>query len=54
MGLLGKVHRWRDARIEQTRHAAVQKALARGGSSEDAREAGDKAVRRRRRRLLNG
>jgi hypothetical protein len=54
MGLFGKVHRWREAKIEQTRYAAEQKALARGASPEEAREAGEKAVRRRRRRLMSG
>lgn len=54
MGLFGKVHRWREAKVEQTRHAAEQKALARGASPEEAREAGEKAARRRRRRAMRG
>jgi hypothetical protein len=53
MGLFANVNRWRQAKIEQTRHAAEQKALARGASPEEAREAAEKAVRRRRRRLLS-
>jgi hypothetical protein len=54
MGLLGKVYRWRETKIEQTRDAAEQKALARGASPAEAREAGEKAARRRRRRAMRG
>ena len=54
MGLFGKLHRWRQAKIEQTRRAAEQKALVRGASAEQAHEAGAKAVRRRRRRVMSG
>jgi hypothetical protein len=54
MGLFGKVYRWREAKVEQTRRAAGQKALARGASAEEAREAGEKAVRKRRRRAMSG
>jgi hypothetical protein len=54
VGLFGKLYRWREAKIEQTRHVAEQKALARGASAEEAREAGEKAARRRRRRAMRG
>lgn len=54
MGLFGKVYRWRETKIEQARHAAEQKALARGASAEEARKAGQKAARRRRRRAMLG
>jgi hypothetical protein len=54
MGLFGKVYRWREAKIKQTRRAAEQEALARGASPEEAREAGEKAVRKRRRRAMSG
>lgn len=54
MGLFGKVYRWREAKIEQTRHAAEEKALAQGASQDEARQAGEKAARRRRRRAMRG
>jgi len=53
MGLFANVSRRRQAKIEQTRQSAEQKALARGASAEEAREAGEKAVRRRRRFLMS-
>jgi len=53
MGLFGNMSRRRQAKIEQIRHAAEQKALALGASPEEAREAGEKSVRRRRRFLLS-
>jgi hypothetical protein len=54
VGLFGKVYRWREAKIEQTRDAAEQKALERGASPAEARVAGAKAARRRRRRAMRG
>jgi hypothetical protein len=54
MGIFGKVRRWRKTKIEETRRAAEERALARGASPEEARGAGEKAARRRRRRALSG
>ena len=54
MGKFGKLHRWREAKIEETRRAAGERALARGASPEEARAAGEKAARRRRRRAMRG
>jgi hypothetical protein len=54
MGIVGKMYRWRKAKIEETRRAAEERALARGASPEEARAAGEKAVRRRRRRAMSG
>jgi hypothetical protein len=54
MGIFGKVYRWREVKIEETRRAAQERALARGASPEEARSAGEKAARRRRRRAMRG
>jgi len=54
MGIFGKVYRWREAKIEETRRAAEERARARGASPEEARAAGEKAARRRRRRAMRG
>jgi predicted NAD-dependent protein-ADP-ribosyltransferase YbiA (DUF1768 family) len=48
MGLFGKVHRWRQAKIAEAGHHAEQQAVARGSSPEEARKAGERAARRRR------
>jgi hypothetical protein len=54
MGIFGKVYRWREGKIEETRRAAEERALLRGASPEEARAAGEKAARRRRRRAMRG
>jgi hypothetical protein len=54
MGIFGKIYRWREGKIEQTRQAAEQRALERGASAEEARAAGEKAARIRRRRAMSG
>jgi hypothetical protein len=50
MGLFGDFHRWRQGKIEEARRTGEQRALERGKSAEEARKAGEKAARRRRRR----
>jgi hypothetical protein len=54
MEIFGKVYRWREAKIEQTRRTAEAQALARGASPEEARATGEKAARWRRRRAMRG
>jgi len=54
MGIFATVYRWRAAKIEETRNVAEERALARGASPEEARGAGEKAARRRRRRAMRG
>ena len=54
MGISGKVRQWREAKIEETRRTAEDRALGRGASPEEARAAGEKAARRRRRRAMRG
>jgi hypothetical protein len=54
MGVFGKIYRWREAKIEETRESAEQRARAGGASAEEARRAGEKAANRRRRRAMRG
>jgi hypothetical protein len=54
MGLFGQLCRWRAGKIEAARRNAEQQALARGASPEEAREAGERAARRRRRAMTMG
>lgn len=54
MGIFGKMYRWRETKIEETRRSAEQRAQSRGASPEEARAAGEKAARRRRRRAMRG
>lgn len=46
MGFLSKLRAKRQAHLEKIRQDATMKALAKGASPEQARKAGDRAVRR--------